>query len=34
MAINIDPSTLMEIQDLIAESQDPTAKGREKEKCL
>lgn len=32
MAINIDPSTLMEIQDLIAESQDPTAKGREKRK--
>ena len=32
MANNIDPSTLMEIQDLIAESQDPTAKGREKRK--
>lgn len=34
MAINIDPSMLMEIQDLIRESEDPTARGREKEKCL
>jgi hypothetical protein len=32
MAINIDPSTLMEIQDLITESQDPTAQGRGKRK--
>ena len=32
MAINIDPSMLMEIQDLIKESEDPTARGREKRK--
>jgi hypothetical protein len=32
MAINIDPSVLMEIQDLIKESEDPTARGREKRK--
>lgn len=32
MATNIDPSMLMEIQDLIKESEDPTARGREKRK--
>ena len=32
MAINIDPSMLMEIQNLIEESEDPTAEGREKRK--
>ena len=32
MAINMDPSVLMEIQDLIRESEDPTARGREKRK--
>ena len=32
MAINIDPSMLMDIQDLIKESEDPTARGREKRK--
>ena len=32
MATNMDPSMLMEIQDLIKESQDPTAQGRGKRK--